>query len=71
MNQPLKKADVIIVLSGDDGARLQRGIELYRRGCAPYLPYTDLEKSVAEGVPRNRFILDRGTPTGTRSVPSR
>ena len=65
INQPPRKADVIIVLNGDNGARLQRGIELYRQGYAPYLLYTsstnDMEEAeaVAEGVPPNRFILDR------------
>ncbi|HUW65294.1 MAG TPA: YdcF family protein [Spirochaetia bacterium] len=65
INEPPQKADVIIVLSGDRGARLQRGIDLYRQGYAPYLLYTssvtNLEKSeaIAEGVPRDAFILDR------------
>jgi len=64
INQPPRKADVIIVLSGDHGACLQRGIELYRQGYAPYLLFTssltDLQKAqaMAEGVPEHAFILD-------------
>jgi len=65
INEPPQKADVIIVLSGDKGGRLQRGIELYRQAYAPYLLFTSsatgLEKSqaMAEGVPEQAFILDR------------
>ena len=65
INEPPRKADVIIVLSGDRGARLQRGIELYRQGYAPYLLYTssttgvEESEAMAEGVPEHAFILDR------------
>lgn len=65
INEPPRKADVIIVLSGDHGSRLQKGIELYRQGYAPYLLYTSSEtnqpkeEAQAEGVPGHAFLLDR------------
>ncbi|HUW65844.1 MAG TPA: YdcF family protein [Spirochaetia bacterium] len=64
INEPPQKADVIIVLSGDTGGRLQRGIDLYRQGYAPYLLFTSsptgLQKTqaMAEGVPAQAIILD-------------
>ena len=65
VNEPPRKAGVIIVLSGDRGSRLQWGIRLYQQGYAPCLLYTSsstgLPKLVAmvEGVPERAFILDR------------
>lgn len=62
IDQPPRKSDVIIVLSGDP-ARTQMGIELYRMGYAPYLLFTSSDSSmearaVGQGVPARAIILE-------------
>lgn len=37
VNQPPQKADVILVLAGDRGSRLERGVSLWQEGYAPSL----------------------------------
>jgi uncharacterized SAM-binding protein YcdF (DUF218 family) len=62
INQPPRRADVIIVLSGGPG-RTQMGINLYRQGYAPWLLFTDSDstmkaRAVAGGVPAQAVILE-------------
>ncbi len=62
IDQPPRKADVIIVLSGDPG-RTQMGIDLYRLGYAPYLLFTSGDSSmeaeaVGQGIPVQAVILE-------------
>ncbi|MFC7394575.1 YdcF family protein [Scopulibacillus cellulosilyticus] len=63
INQKPVKSDVIIVLSGDQG-RLKKGIELYNKGYAPYLMFSNgLEnyfyKGAQElGVPKSSIIME-------------
>ncbi|MTV48360.1 YdcF family protein [Heliobacillus mobilis] len=66
-----KIADAIIVLSGDDGGRTERAVELYRQGYAPYLILSGgriyQETTMAElmmqhalklGVPKEAIVLE-------------
>ena len=60
IDQPPRKSDVIIVLSGDP-ARTQMGINLYRLGYAPYLLFTRSDSSmeseaIGQGVPARAII---------------
>jgi uncharacterized SAM-binding protein YcdF (DUF218 family) len=62
IDQPPRKADVIIVLSGDP-ARTQMGIDLYHMGYAPYLLFTSSDSSMeaaalGQGVPARAIILE-------------
>ncbi len=62
VDQPPRKADVIIVLSGE-WARTQRGIDLYHMGYAPYLLLTGSDSSIEaiavdRGVPARAIILE-------------
>ncbi|MBC9785362.1 YdcF family protein [Heliobacterium chlorum] len=65
------KADAIIVLSGDDGGRTERAVELYHQGYAPYIILSGgrvyQETTMAElmqkhaiklGVPKEAIILE-------------
>jgi len=78
VGDPLVKADVIIVLAGDDnGERVAEGAELFRAGYAPYmlmsggplawkLTYAEWMKKQAteSGVPAARILLqDRSRST--------
>jgi uncharacterized SAM-binding protein YcdF (DUF218 family) len=63
INQPPRKSDVIIVLSGDP-VRTQMGINLYRLGYAPYLLFTSSDFSMEDeardqGVPEQAIILEK------------
>lgn len=49
--QAPRKADLIVVLGGDGGARSLTGAELYQGGLAPYLLLTGLEEGEKEAVP--------------------
>ena len=67
-------SDVIVLLGGDNKARLATGLALYRRGAAPRiflagaegddlpgsrpLPNVRLDYRLAEGVPRDAIFLD-------------
>lgn len=55
IDQPPRQAGVIIVLGGDP-ARIQLGIDLYRRGYAPYLLFT------GAGPLTKAYLADRGIP---------
>ena len=71
-------ADAIVVLSGDGGARLEQGVELYREGYAPLLILAGggqqgnpsaaevmMENATALGVPPAAILLVTGS-TSTR-----
>src|SRR5208283_5643045 len=59
-------ADAIVILGGDDGARAQRALELYRDGLAPLLVLTGLDHGETETPPalswRADFLVARGVP---------
>ena len=72
VDQPPRKADVIVVLGGDTGSRTERAAELYRAGYAPYLIVSAgriyhttiladlMERHALErGVPREAIIAER------------
>jgi uncharacterized SAM-binding protein YcdF (DUF218 family) len=72
--RPPAPADAIVVLGGDDGGRLVRGLELYRGGYAPTIVLTGIEHGrratrsayltwraeflVRQGVPRSALRYD-------------
>src|SRR5208283_3124170 len=60
------RADAIIILGGDDGARALRALELYRDGYAPLLVLTGLDHGETETPPeltwRADFLVARGVP---------
>ncbi|MBI3522222.1 MAG: YdcF family protein [Chloroflexi bacterium] len=74
---PLARADVIVAISGDTGARLDTAIDLWRRGYAPYLlfsgasldpasaPSSELmqREAVRQGVPGDRVLVETGSTT--------
>ncbi|MEI4768784.1 YdcF family protein [Psychrobacillus sp. FJAT-51614] len=57
------KSDVIIVLSGGDG-RLEKGVQLYKEGYAPYLMLSNgsvqqlYERALELGVPNEAIIME-------------
>lgn len=73
-----KKADVIIVLSGDSG-RLEKAAALYKEGYASYVLLTranekevNVGNAVKLGIPENRLILDeKATSTYTNALYSK
>jgi len=71
LDQPPNKADVIIVLGGDRGHRVEHGASLYHAGYAPYMIisggriYHDItiaelmmDHAVQLGVPKENIILE-------------
>jgi uncharacterized SAM-binding protein YcdF (DUF218 family) len=61
VNQPPRRADVIIVIDG--GASEELGIEYFRKGYAPCILFTRATdairaQAIAEGVPTDRMILE-------------
>ena len=60
------RADAIVVLGGDDGARALRALQLYRDGYAPLLVLTGFEHGEtappAELTWRADFLVARGVP---------
>jgi uncharacterized SAM-binding protein YcdF (DUF218 family) len=67
-NPEIKKAEVAVVLSGEEGERIDYAIELFKKGLVKYLllsgntpGYTVEEmeeRAVPAGVPRERIILE-------------
>jgi uncharacterized SAM-binding protein YcdF (DUF218 family) len=70
-DEPPRKADVIIVLAGDRGARTEKGVALWRQGYAPYIMVsggnvyhnTNIADLMAEhamelGVPRDKILVE-------------
>lgn len=71
LDEPPRKADVIVVLGGDSGERVRQASSLYRTGYAPYMIvsggqlYGDItqagvmkDHAVALGVPSDKIILE-------------
>jgi uncharacterized SAM-binding protein YcdF (DUF218 family) len=72
-----QKADVIIVLGGDDGLRVDKGAELYNCGYAPTILLTGIDKKYYDpdhpnwrelrlielGVPKKAIRVDTGSKT--------
>ena len=71
LDQPPNKVDVIIVLGGDRGHRVEHGVSLYQAGYAPYMMisggkiYHDItiaelmmDHAVRLGVPKENIILE-------------
>ena len=79
INDKLKKVDVIIVISGDKGERLQYAVNLFHRQYADYLlvsgcthvehvdSYTPAmrNQALSRGVPSENIIMDLGSNSGT------
>jgi uncharacterized SAM-binding protein YcdF (DUF218 family) len=71
------KADVIVVLGGDDGLRVSKGADLYKAGFAKHIVLTGIDsryyrpdhpnwrerKLMERGVPRNNIIVDTWSET--------
>lgn len=71
------KADVIVVLGGDDGLRVRKGAELYKKGFARHILLTGIDsryyrpshpnwrerKLMALGVPRSAIEVDTWSET--------
>lgn len=71
------KADLIVVLGGDDGLRVRKGAELYRMGYSRNILLTGLDiryyrpnhpnwrerRLMERGVPRKRIIVDAWSET--------
>lgn len=75
-NQPPKKADVIIVLSGDKGSRLEKAVSLYKLGYAPKIMVSGgivyykttlaqlmIQQATSLGVPRSALISENQSNT--------
>jgi uncharacterized SAM-binding protein YcdF (DUF218 family) len=71
LDEPPRKADVIVVLGGDSGERVEQAASLYRAGFAPYMLVTggQLYRNISQagvmkdhavelGVPSDRIILE-------------
>ncbi|KJS17693.1 MAG: hypothetical protein VR69_04005 [Peptococcaceae bacterium BRH_c4b] len=71
LDEPPRKADVIVVLGGDSGERVERAVSLYRAGYAPYMIvsggqlYRNItqagvmkDHAVSLGVPADKIILE-------------
>lgn len=79
VNDELKKVDVIIVISGDEGERLQHAVDLFHKKYADYLlvsgckhpnhPYSYTpamrDQAVSLGVTRENIIMDLESNSGT------
>jgi uncharacterized SAM-binding protein YcdF (DUF218 family) len=79
INDELKKANVIVVISGDKGKRLRHGVDLFHNKYADYLLVSgcncpdhlyshtpEMRKQVlALGVPSENIIMDLGANSGT------
>jgi uncharacterized SAM-binding protein YcdF (DUF218 family) len=79
INDKLKKVDVIIVISGDKGERLQHAVNLFHKQYADYLlvsgcnhpehlnSYTPemRKQAISLGVPSENIIMDLGSNSGT------
>lgn len=61
------KADLLVALGGDNGARANRTLELYRKGLAPLVLLTGPEGGYSKTRPtylhwRARYLVDQGIP---------
>lgn len=65
--QPPVKADLMVALGGDNGARVDRVLELYRKGFAPKVLLTGMEGGHSRTRAaylqwRARYLIDQGIP---------
>ncbi len=65
---PIQEVDAVVVLSGDDGDRLELAIEMHEQGLAPNLVITNVEDSInqrlaaeaqAGGFPSNAIFITK------------
>ncbi|HAU32386.1 MAG: hypothetical protein XD78_1157 [Desulfotomaculum sp. 46_296] len=67
LDEKPKKSDVIIILGGDQGARIHKGVTLYKDGYAPYIIVSGeitqanllMASAVKSGVPKEIIILEQ------------
>jgi len=60
-----EKADVLVILGGDDGLRVSKGGDLYKEGYAKYILLTGIDSryySPAHPNWRERRLIERGVP---------
>ena len=65
VEDPLRKADVIVALSGDTGARTETAVDLWKRKYAPIIIFAGASEdpaSVASGELMKREAVARGVP---------
>ncbi|MDQ0242540.1 hypothetical protein J2S09_000076 [Bacillus fengqiuensis] len=74
INEKPVKSDVIIVLSGGGIERLEKGVELYKNGFAPYVMISNgqedglYEAAQKMGVPSNSIILENQASSTTENA---
>jgi vancomycin permeability regulator SanA len=74
VNENPKKSDVIIVLSGGRIDRLEKGVELYNQGQAPFLMISNgseerlYETALKMGVPSKSIILEKDAKSTTENA---
>ena len=69
-----QKADVIVVLGGDDGRRVNCGAQLYKQGYAPCLLLTGLDDRYYRADKpnwRERSLMNKGIPRKAIAVDTR
>ncbi len=69
-----READVIVVLGGDDGRRVNRGAELYKQGYARHLLLTGLDDRYYRADRpnwRERNLMSKGIPRKAITVDTR
>jgi uncharacterized SAM-binding protein YcdF (DUF218 family) len=65
VEDPLQRADVIVALSGDTGARTETAVDLWKRQYAPFIIFagaSDDPSSVASGELMKRDAVSQGVP---------
>ena len=70
------KADLMVALGGDNGARADRVLELYREGFAPRILLTGPEGAYSKIRPsllrwRTRYLIEEGVPEKALLIDSR
>ena len=74
INETPIKSEVIIVLSGGGIERLEKSVELYKMGLAPYLMISNGQEdnlyaaAIDMGVPKNSIILDNEASSTTENA---
>lgn len=61
LTEPPKQADVIIILSGGQG-RVEKGVELYQAGYAPYIILSNSAESTSRSGDMLQIAIDLGVP---------
>lgn len=74
INEKPKKSDVVIVLSGGGIERIEKAVELYKQGYAPYIMISNGKEDnlyaamINMGVPPNSIILENKASSTTESA---